>query len=45
MKECVLVVNLEGQWLQKPLFAILLVLTWGLRYFLKRGNQKKEQLK
>ena len=41
MKECVLVVNLEGQWLQKPLFAILLVLTWGLRYFLKRGNIRK----
>ena len=41
MRECILVANLEGQGWYITMFTILLVLTWGLRYFWKTGNIKK----
>ena len=41
MKGCIPEANLEGQGWRTTLFTNLLVLTWGLRYFWKRGDIKK----
>ena len=41
MKGCILEANLEEQGWFTTLFTILLVLTWGLRCFWKRGNIRK----
>ena len=41
MKGCILEAILEGQGWQATLFTNLLVLSWGLRYFWRRGNITK----